>query len=306
MRDRVHRPRRSPRTTCCYNRNAIFIGGLRPHYYCLPVLKREPHRLALVDAATSRQRRASSSAPTARRTPRALKEQSVCGAGCYTALAALELYAEAFDAAGALDKLEAFASFHGADFYGLPRNPARVTLGRERWTLPETRAVRRRDAQAAARRRNPALAADERLRHHERPDDQPRDAADRRRQRLGRRDRTGRGAGCSPSTARCMCGAPTAPPRAAVKHQALFKRLSIRPMVNLAAGKNSTDIALAVDAIDLVIAERPEVVVHRVVRLRLRAAGACACARRAAASRHRPAGQDRRRDADRLRRLRRC
>lgn len=120
-----------------YNRNAIFMGGLRPHYYCLPVLKREVHRQALVQAATSGSAKfflGTDSAPHAA----ALKEASVCGAGCYTAPAALELYAEAFDAADALDRLEAFASHHGPDFYGLPRNQARVTLRREPWTLPET------------------------------------------------------------------------------------------------------------------------------------------------------------------------
>jgi len=120
-----------------YNRNALFIGGLRPHYYCLPVLKREVHRQALVAAATSGSAKfflGTDSAPHAA----ALKEQSVCGAGCFTAASALELYAEAFDAAGALDKLEAFASFNGADFYGLPRNSGRVTLRREAWHLPET------------------------------------------------------------------------------------------------------------------------------------------------------------------------
>ena len=120
-----------------YNRNALFMGGMRPHYYCLPVLKREVHRVALVAAATSGSAKfflGSDSAPHAA----ALKEQSVCGAGCFTAPAALELYAEAFEAAGALDKLEAFASFHGADFYGLPRNTGHVTLVREPRTLPET------------------------------------------------------------------------------------------------------------------------------------------------------------------------
>ena len=120
-----------------YNRNALFMGGMRPHYYCLPVLKREVHRVALVAAATSGSARfflGSDSAPHAA----ALKEQSVCGAGCFTAPAALELYAEAFEAAGALDKLEAFASFHGADFYGLPRNTGHVTLVRDPRTLPET------------------------------------------------------------------------------------------------------------------------------------------------------------------------
>jgi dihydroorotase len=120
-----------------YNRNAIFMGGLRPHYYCLPVLKREQHRRALVAAATSGSRKfflGTDSAPHAA----VLKEASVCGAGCYTALSALELYAEAFEAAGALDKLEGFASWHGADFYGLPRNPGTVTLRREPWQLPES------------------------------------------------------------------------------------------------------------------------------------------------------------------------
>jgi dihydroorotase len=120
-----------------YNRNAIFTGGLRPHFYCLPVLKREQHRQALVAAATSGSRKfflGTDSAPHAAH----MKEQSVCAAGCYTALSALELYAEAFDAAGALDQLEAFASFNGADFYGLPRNSGTVTLRREAWTLPES------------------------------------------------------------------------------------------------------------------------------------------------------------------------
>ena len=120
-----------------YNRNALFIGGLRPHYYCLPVLKRESHRLALVAAATSGSDRfflGTDSAPHAA----ALKEASVCGAGCFTALSALELYAEAFEAAGALDKLEGFASHHGPDFYRLPRNLGKVTLERTAWTLPES------------------------------------------------------------------------------------------------------------------------------------------------------------------------
>jgi dihydroorotase len=120
-----------------YNRNAIFKGGLRPHYYCLPVLKREVHRQALVAAATSGSSKfflGTDSAPHAA----VLKENSVCGAGCYTAPAALELYAEAFEAVDALDKLEAFASLHGPDFYGLPRNRGTVTLKREPWTLPET------------------------------------------------------------------------------------------------------------------------------------------------------------------------
>ncbi len=119
-----------------YNRNAIFTGGIRPHYYCLPVLKRETHRLALVEAATSGNPRfflGTDSAPH----PAHLKEHASGCAGCYTAHAALELYAEAFDAAGALDKLEGFASFHGADFYGLPRNSGTVTLRRESWNAPE-------------------------------------------------------------------------------------------------------------------------------------------------------------------------
>ncbi len=119
-----------------YNRNAIFKGGLRPHYYCLPVLKREVHRQALVSAATSGSPKfflGTDSAPHAA----VLKENSVCGAGCYTAPAAMELYAEAFEAVGALDKLEAFASFNGPDFYGLPRNRSTVTLKREPWALPE-------------------------------------------------------------------------------------------------------------------------------------------------------------------------
>lgn len=120
-----------------YNRNAIFLGGIRPHYYCLPVLKREEHRRALVAAATSGDPRfflGTDSAPH----PAHLKEHATGCAGCYTAHAALELYAEAFDAAGALHRLEGFASFHGADFYGLPRNRGTVTLRREAWTPPES------------------------------------------------------------------------------------------------------------------------------------------------------------------------
>ena len=120
-----------------YNRNAIFQGGLRPHYYCLPVLKREVHRQALVAAATSGSDRfflGTDSAPHAS----VMKEASVCGAGCFTALSALELYAEAFDAVGALDKLEGFASLHGPAFYGLPVNTGTVTLRREALTLPES------------------------------------------------------------------------------------------------------------------------------------------------------------------------
>ena len=120
-----------------YNRNALFTGGIRPHYYCLPVLKREIHRQALVTAATSGSAKfflGTDSAPH----PAHLKEHATGCAGCYTAHAALEMYAEAFDAAGALDKLEGFASFFGADFYGLPRNTSTVTLKRESWTPPES------------------------------------------------------------------------------------------------------------------------------------------------------------------------
>ncbi|KJS71975.1 MAG: dihydroorotase [Serpentinimonas sp.] len=119
-----------------YNRNALFTGGLRPHYYCLPVLKRETHRLALLEAATSGNPKfflGTDSAPHAV----LLKEHASGCAGCYTAHAALELYAEAFEATGALDKLEGFASFYGADFYGLPRNTGSVTLRRQSWTVPE-------------------------------------------------------------------------------------------------------------------------------------------------------------------------
>ena len=118
-----------------YNRNALFVGGIRPHYYCLPVLKRETHRVALLAAATSGNPRfflGTDSAPHAK----GLKEHACGCAGCYTALHALELYAQAFDQAGALDRLEGFASFHGADFYGLPRSTESVTLRREPWTLP--------------------------------------------------------------------------------------------------------------------------------------------------------------------------
>lgn len=120
-----------------YNRNAIFTGGIRPHYYCLPVLKRETHRVELVQAATSGSDKfflGTDSAPH----PVHLKEHASGCAGCYTAFSAMELYAQAFDAAGALDKLEGFASFHGADFYGLPRNQGQITLKRESWTLPES------------------------------------------------------------------------------------------------------------------------------------------------------------------------
>jgi dihydroorotase len=119
-----------------YNRNAIFTGGIRPHYYCLPVLKRESHRQALLAAAVSGNSRfflGTDSAPHAVH----LKEHASGCAGCYTAFTAMELYAQAFDGMGALDKLEAFASFFGADFYGLPRNAGSLTLSREAWTVPE-------------------------------------------------------------------------------------------------------------------------------------------------------------------------
>ena len=120
-----------------YNRNAIFNGGIRPHYYCLPVLKRESHRVALVEAATCGSSKfflGTDSAPH----PAHLKEHATGCAGCYTAHAAIELYAQAFDAVGAMDMLEAFASFHGPAFYGLPRNEGKLTLRREEWTVPES------------------------------------------------------------------------------------------------------------------------------------------------------------------------
>ena len=120
-----------------FNRNAIFAGGIRPHYYCLPVLKRETHRLALLQAATSGSAKfflGTDSAPH----PAHLKEHASGCAGCYTAFAAMALYAQAFDSVGALAQLEAFASFHGPDFYGLPRNSGSITLQRESWTVPES------------------------------------------------------------------------------------------------------------------------------------------------------------------------
>ncbi|MDO8990197.1 MAG: dihydroorotase [Sideroxyarcus sp.] len=118
-----------------YNRNAMLVGGIRPHFYCLPILKRETHREALVKAATSGNKKfflGTDSAPHAQHT-----KENACGcAGCYTAHSAIELYAEAFEAVGALDKLEGFASFYGADFYGLPRNAETITLQREEWQVP--------------------------------------------------------------------------------------------------------------------------------------------------------------------------
>lgn len=120
-----------------YNRNDIFKGGIRPHYYCLPVLKRESHRQALLQAVTSGNPRfflGTDSAPHAK----GAKEHACGCAGCYTALHAMELYATAFDQANALDKLEGFASFYGADFYGLPRNQTQITLQRQTWIMPDS------------------------------------------------------------------------------------------------------------------------------------------------------------------------
>lgn len=120
-----------------YNRNALFRQGLRPHHFCLPVLKRESHRRALIDAATGGRPRfflGTDSAPH----PRGAKETACGCAGIYSAHGALELYAEVFEAAGTLDRLEAFAAFHGADFYGLPRNSGAVTLEKRDWTVPGT------------------------------------------------------------------------------------------------------------------------------------------------------------------------
>ncbi|MDT8404368.1 dihydroorotase [Sulfuriflexus sp.] len=118
------------------NRNAMFTGGIRPHHYCLPILKREEHREVLIDVATSGNRKfflGTDSAPHAQGA-----KESACGcAGMYTAHAAIELYAEVFEAAGRLEKLEAFASFHGADFYGLPRNSGSITLACEAWRVPD-------------------------------------------------------------------------------------------------------------------------------------------------------------------------
>ena len=119
------------------NRNAMFTGGIRPHHYCLPVLKREEHRLALLKAATSGSPKfflGTDSAPHSKSA-----KEAACGcAGMYSAHAGIELYAEAFETAGALDKLEAFASFYGADFYGLARNTSQITLVKESWLVPES------------------------------------------------------------------------------------------------------------------------------------------------------------------------
>lgn len=120
-----------------YNRNHMLAGGIRPHYYCLPILKRNTHQEALIKAATSGSPKfflGTDSAPHAKG-----KKEAACGcAGSYTAHAAIELYAEAFDAAGKLDKLEGFASHFGPDFYKLPRNSEKITLVKESWTVPET------------------------------------------------------------------------------------------------------------------------------------------------------------------------
>jgi dihydroorotase len=119
-----------------FSRNALFQGGIRPHFYCLPILKHEQHRQAIVQAATSGNPKfflGTDSAPHARNT-----KETACGcAGCYSALHALELYAEAFERVDALDKLEAFASFHGPDFYQLPRNTGKITLTKTSWRIPE-------------------------------------------------------------------------------------------------------------------------------------------------------------------------
>jgi len=120
-----------------FNRNAILAGGIRPHHYCLPIIKREHHRQALLSAATSGNPKfflGTDSAPHLT----GAKESSCGCAGCYSAYAAIELYAEVFDQAGALDKLEGFASFFGADFYNLPRNSKSITLQQQTWTVPAT------------------------------------------------------------------------------------------------------------------------------------------------------------------------
>ncbi len=120
-----------------FNRNDLLVGGIRPHYFCLPVLKRSTHQQALLEAATSGDPKfflGTDSAPHARHS----KENSCGCAGIYSAHAAIELYAEAFEAMNALDKLEGFASFYGADFYGLPRNDSQITLHKQSWQVPET------------------------------------------------------------------------------------------------------------------------------------------------------------------------
>jgi len=119
-----------------FNRNALLAGGIRPHYYCLPVLKREQHRLALIQAATSGDPKfflGTDSAPHLT----SLKENCCGCAGCYSAHAAMEMYAQVFEAVDALDKLEGFASFYGADFYGLPRNQTKLYLQKQTWKIPD-------------------------------------------------------------------------------------------------------------------------------------------------------------------------
>ncbi len=120
-----------------FNRNAILVGGIHPHHYCLPILKREKHRQALIKAATSGNPKFFLGTDSAPHTKTA-KENSCGCAGCYSAYAALELYAKAFEQANSLDKLEGFASFFGADFYRLPRNTKTITLQKKSWTVPES------------------------------------------------------------------------------------------------------------------------------------------------------------------------
>jgi dihydroorotase len=120
-----------------FNRNAIFQGGIRPHYYCLPILKTEEDRQALVKAATSQNKRffaGTDSAPH----PKENKEQASGSGGCFTGLHAMELYTTVFEKENALDSLEAFTSFNGADFYKLPRNKTKVILKKEPWEIPAT------------------------------------------------------------------------------------------------------------------------------------------------------------------------
>jgi dihydroorotase len=123
-----------------FNRNHMLVGGIRPHYYCLPILKRQTHQQALLNAATSGSPKFFLGTDSA---PHAINaKEAACGcAGSYTAHAAIELYAEAFEQMNALDKLEAFASFYGADFYGLPRNTDTITLVKEEWTVPDSYAL---------------------------------------------------------------------------------------------------------------------------------------------------------------------
>ncbi|EJT84853.1 dihydroorotase [Pseudomonas putida S11] len=141
-----------------YNRNHMLVGGIRPHFYCLPILKRNTHQVALLDAATSGNPKfflGTDSAPHARHA-----KEAACGcAGCYTAYAAIEMYAEAFEQRNALDKLEGFASLHGPAFYGLPANTDTITLVREEWTAPDSLPFGRADRGPAARRRKTCAGA---------------------------------------------------------------------------------------------------------------------------------------------------